>query len=64
LIRLILISALLTLAACEDEGPAERTGERVDDAIERARDAADDAGDEAEERARALRERLDEDDER
>jgi hypothetical protein len=35
----------LALAACEEEGPAEQTGEAMDDAAEDAGEAVEDAGD-------------------
>jgi hypothetical protein len=58
-----LIAALLVLfclAACEQEGPAERFGERVDDAADSITDAARDARDEAEDLADDLGDRIDE----
>lgn len=33
------------LAACEEEGPAERAGEQMDNAVEEAGEAIEDAGD-------------------
>jgi hypothetical protein len=36
------------LAACDEEGPAERTGEKIDNAVEKAGDAIGDAGREIE----------------
>jgi predicted small secreted protein len=35
----------LTLAACEQEGPAERAGKAVDNAVDTAGDKIEDAGD-------------------
>jgi predicted small lipoprotein YifL len=40
----ILASALMiTLSACEEEGPLEEAGEEIDDAVEDAGDAIEDA---------------------
>jgi len=36
-----------TLAACEQEGPAERAGKAVDNAVEQAGDKIENAGDKA-----------------
>jgi hypothetical protein len=56
--KLISTLFLLTcLAACEQEGPAERAGERIDDAADRVADAARDVRDEAEEVADEVAER-------
>lgn len=35
----------LTLAACDDEGPAERAGKQIDNTVECAGEAVEDAGD-------------------
>jgi hypothetical protein len=43
-LALLLGLGTLSLAACEDEGPAERAGESVDNAAERAGEALEDAG--------------------
>jgi preprotein translocase subunit SecG len=43
-IALLLGLGTLSLAACEDEGPAERAGESVDNAAERAGEALEDTG--------------------
>ncbi|WP_018865435.1 MULTISPECIES: hypothetical protein [Thioalkalivibrio] len=37
-----------SLAGCDNQGPAEETGEEIDDAMDDAGDAMDDAGDEME----------------
>lgn len=37
----------LTLAACEQEGPAERAGKALDNAVEQAGDKIENAGDKA-----------------
>lgn len=39
---LVIVPALL-LAACENEGPAERAGKKIDQAASDVKDAADDA---------------------
>ena len=39
----------VTLAACEDQGPAEQAGEAVDNAVEGAGEALEEAGEAAEE---------------
>jgi predicted small lipoprotein YifL len=44
LISLTMILLTLGLSACEQEGPAERTGEKVDAAAERAKEAVDPQG--------------------
>lgn len=49
---------VLGLAACEEDGPAERAGERIDDAIDDARDRLDDAADELDDAADELRDAL------
>ncbi len=36
---------LLSLAACEQQGPAEEAGEAIDDAVDEAGDAVEEAGD-------------------
>lgn len=42
----LLVSALMiTLSACEDDGPLEETGEEIDDKTEEAGDAVEDAAD-------------------
>jgi len=42
------MAMMLTLSACEKEGPAERAGEEIDQGMERAGDAVEDAADEVE----------------
>lgn len=37
----------VTLAACEQEGPAERAGKALDNAVEQAGDKIENAGDKA-----------------
>lgn len=37
---------VLSLSACEPEGPAERAGENVDEAVEDTGEAVEEAGDE------------------
>lgn len=39
------------LAGCDNQGPAEETGEAIDDAVDDAGDAMEDAGDEIEDAA-------------
>ncbi|WP_119677449.1 hypothetical protein [Indioceanicola profundi] len=46
-----LLGAPLVLAACEEQGPAEQTGEAVDNAVEDAGEQLEDAGEEVEDRA-------------
>jgi len=42
----LLASALMiTLSACEEQGPLEEAGEEIDDAVEDAGDAIEDAAD-------------------
>lgn len=43
----LLLAALLLIAGCEDEGPAEQAGEEIDEAAEEAQDTAEDAADSA-----------------
>lgn len=52
-------AAVLALAACEEEGPAERAGERLDDALSEAQDRLEDARDEVEDAAEDVRDALD-----
>ncbi|MEX0738254.1 MAG: hypothetical protein WD071_02825 [Pseudohongiella sp.] len=40
---LLFIVAVLGLAACEQQGPAEEAGENIDEAAEEAADAINDA---------------------
>ncbi len=43
---ILLMSALMiSLSACEDQGPMEEAGEKVDDTVDDAGDAIDDATD-------------------
>lgn len=42
---LVLVGASLTLAACDQEGPAEQAGEEIDEAGEAVGDAVKDATD-------------------
>lgn len=46
---LILALASLVLAACEEQGPAERLGENIDEGAAQAREAAEDSLDALEE---------------
>ena len=48
-IRLGLLAGalVLSLAGCEEKGPAERAGERMDEAIEDVQDSTEDMRDEA-----------------
>ena len=41
LASVVLGAAVLPLAACDDKGPAEKTGEKIDNAGQKARDAVD-----------------------
>lgn len=44
-------AAVLTmLAACDDEGPAERAGAKIDNAVESAGDKLEEAGDKIKEK--------------
>ncbi len=36
---------LVTLSACEQQGPAEKAGEKIDNAMEKAREQVEKAGD-------------------
>lgn len=47
---LTLATAPLMLAACEREGPAERTGEAIDDAARSAGDRMEEAGENLQDR--------------
>lgn len=42
---LMMLVFALPLMACDNQGPAEETGERIDDAASDTRDRLDDAGD-------------------
>tara|TARA_R110002074_G_scaffold57232_1_gene140819 strand:+ start:508 stop:669 length:162 start_codon:yes stop_codon:yes gene_type:complete len=42
----------IAIAGCEQDGPAERTGEKIDSAIENTGEAIEDAGDKLEDTAR------------
>lgn len=42
---MFLSAIMVTLPACERDGPMEEAGEQVDDSIEDAGDAIEDAGD-------------------
>jgi predicted small lipoprotein YifL len=44
-----------TLAACEQEGPAERAGKALDNAVEQAGDKIENAGDKAKDALDAIR---------
>jgi hypothetical protein len=50
-LALFLAVSTLGLAACEQEGPAERAGEAVDDAAENAGEALERAGEKVEDEA-------------
>jgi hypothetical protein len=60
---IIVITALLALPGCEQEGPAEQAGENIDEAVEemqeKARDASDQAMDKVEEATDKLEEKTD-----
>ncbi|KAA3625937.1 MAG: hypothetical protein DWQ08_08655 [Proteobacteria bacterium] len=43
-----LLAMCLSIAGCEEEGPAEKAGKKIDEAISNLGDAAEDAADEAE----------------
>lgn len=45
----LLFSLALGVAACEQEGPAERAGEEIDEAVEKAGDKMEEAADKVEE---------------
>lgn len=53
---LILLMAVFTLAACEQEGPAEQAGEAIDEAVEDAGDKMEDAGDPIEDKTEEMKE--------
>lgn len=44
------VSSLLLLTACEQDGPAERAGEKIDNAVESAGDKLEQAGDKIQEK--------------
>jgi hypothetical protein len=50
-LALALCLGTLGLAACEQEGPAERAGEAVDDATENAGEAMENAGEKVQDEA-------------
>lgn len=52
ILALLLGLGAVGLAACENEGPAERLGEAVDEAAESTGEALEEAGEEMEEGAR------------
>ncbi len=54
----LLAAAGLSLAGCEEEGPAERMGERLDDALSQAQDRLEDAREEVEEAVDEVNEAL------
>lgn len=45
LLTLVMLSLVAALAACEREGPMERTGEKVDEAAEETKEKVEDATD-------------------
>jgi predicted small lipoprotein YifL len=45
ILAIVAAAAVLTLAACEHKGPAEKVGEKVDNAAEQAGDTLDKATD-------------------
>ncbi len=45
LAALWLLGAVMTVSACEQEGPAEKAGKEIDHAAEKAGDKIEDAGD-------------------
>lgn len=49
---ILVLSSLLLLSACEQDGPAERAGEKIDNAIESAGDKIEQAGDKIQEKTR------------
>ncbi|MCC5859537.1 MAG: hypothetical protein JJT90_15370 [Ectothiorhodospiraceae bacterium] len=48
LLALLMGSGAISLAGCDDQGPAEEAGEQIDDAFEDAADSLEDAADELE----------------
>lgn len=42
---LLMSAMMVTLSACENDGPMEDTGESIDDSFDEAGDAIDDAAD-------------------
>lgn len=57
LVLLLGISAL-SVAGCEEEGPAERAGAEIDDALSEAQDRLEAAGEEVDEAADEIRDAL------
>jgi hypothetical protein len=49
LLLLLILALMCGTAACEEEGPAERTGEEIDEAVEETGEAVEEAGEEAKE---------------
>jgi RNA polymerase-binding transcription factor DksA len=50
ILKLMLPLALLSLMACEKQGPMEKAGEQADNAVETVQDELDDAADEAQDK--------------
>ncbi|MFZ7126713.1 MAG: hypothetical protein ACOWWM_11230 [Desulfobacterales bacterium] len=53
---LVLLALVFVLAACEQEGPAERAGEKIDEAAETTAEKMEDAGEAVEEKAEEVKE--------
>lgn len=58
---ILLAASLAALAACEEEGPAERAGERIDEAAEELESGFQDARDEVEQAVEDAREAAEDD---
>ena len=61
LITMLILGAVLGtgLAACEQDGPAERAGEKVDEAARDVRDGAERAGEKIENAAQDVKDKVD-----
>lgn len=57
---LVILMLAFTLAACEQEGPAEQAGEEVDEAVEEAGDTMEETGDAIEDKADEMEEEAEE----
>lgn len=52
------ILLIFTFAACEKEGPAERTGENIDEAVEEMREKMEEGAEEAREKFKDAGDRM------
>lgn len=51
---------VLFIAACEDEGPAEKAGEKIDNAVESTQESMEEAGDKLEEQMEEAGDKIEE----